>query len=357
MVLLGASVSAVNNTVTVKGGTFGPASMLKGGDLLTFSSGGDVFTGNTLNLQTSGLRVAGLANFEKLNFYLPTTLTANQTMLTVSGTADLTDGAGRSSIVNVGIDGASSPLQIGDQVILIDAATLTSNSGLNTAASGTGMQGVTLQYEFGISALNNQLLATVTRAGANEQSKALSEGFLSGLSLVSQGVDLIAGPGMSEAVQAARAAAAEGSIPSSYGLGSFAAVSGGWSRYNSGSHADMSSFSLLAGLSRGQDFTPGRLTLGAFAEYGNGAYDTYNSFSNAASVHGDGNVRHIGGGLLGRMDFSNTGPGNFYAQASIRAGGVHNEYRSSDLRDPMGRAAGYDSSSAYYGLHWDWAMY
>jgi outer membrane autotransporter protein len=51
------------------------------------------------------------------------------------------------------------------------------------------------------------------------------------------------------------------------------------------------------------------------------------------------------------MDFSNTGPGNFYAEASGRVGGVHNEYSSSDLRDASGRKADYDSSSAYYGLH------
>jgi outer membrane autotransporter protein len=117
----------------------------------------------------------------------------------------------------------------------------------------------------------------------------------------------------------------------------------------------MSSLSLLAGLSWGRDFTPGRLTLGAFFEYGNGSYDTYNSFSNAASVHGDGDIYHIGGGVLGRMDFVPVGilggPGRFYAEASVRAGGVHNEYSSSDLRDALGRTADYDSSSAYYGFH------
>jgi outer membrane autotransporter protein len=90
---------------------------------------------------------------------------------------------------------------------------------------------------------------------------------------------------------------------------------------------------------------------GAFFEYGSGSYDTYNSFSNAVSVHGDGDIYHIGGGVLGRMDFLNTGPGHIYTEASFRAGGVHNEYDSSDLRDSQGRKAEYDSSSAYYGFH------
>jgi outer membrane autotransporter protein len=109
-------------------------------------------------------------------------------------------------------------------------------------------------------------------------------------------------------------------------------------------------FSLLTGLAWGQDLSPGRLTLGAFFEYGYGNYDTHNSFSNAASVRGDGDTDYVGGGLLGRFDFAPTGPGNFHLEASGRAGQVDNEYDSSDLR-LNGRKAEYETSSAYYGFH------
>jgi outer membrane autotransporter protein len=96
-------------------------------------------------------------------------------------------------------------------------------------------------------------------------------------------------------------------------------------------------------------------------------------------VHGDGDVYHLGGGLAGRLDFElgRTGspaaaqpgeagftpaeamagaaqdarPSVIYVEASFRAGGAHNEYDSSDLRDPSGRKADYDASSAYYGFH------
>jgi outer membrane autotransporter protein len=96
----------------------------------------------------------------------------------------------------------------------------------------------------------------------------------------------------------------------------------------------------------------GRLTLGAFVEYGSGSYDTYNSFTNAGAVHGDGDIRHIGGGLLGRFDFAGSESGHFYAEASGRAGRIENEYANSDLRDPAtGIAASYESSSAYFGFH------
>ena len=104
----------------------------------------------------------------------------------------------------------------------------------------------------------------------------------------------------------------------------------------------MDSLSMLTGFAWGADPAPGRLTLGAFFEYGNGSYDTYNSFGNAASVHG---------GVLARMDFAPAGPGHVYAEASGRVGKTHNDYGSSDLRDAAGRKADYDSASPYYGLH------
>ncbi|MDR0868891.1 MAG: hypothetical protein LBP75_10550, partial [Planctomycetota bacterium] len=267
------SGSAINNIVSIStsGATY---NTIYGG--WTGSSTGDLFTGNTLNLHTSSMTAANVYNFEKLNFYLPSTLTASTTpLLTVTGTANLTNGAGnntgsRSSIVNVGIDGASSPLQVGEQFVLIDAGTLVTN-GLNSTANGQGMQGVTLKYEFDLVIDGQKLLAKFSKVGINEQTKALSEGWLSGLALVTQGADLIAGRGIAEAVNAARVARESVST----GLAAFGTLSGGWSRYNTGSHVEMSSLSVLAGLSYGADLTPGHLTLGGFFEYGNGSYDTY----------------------------------------------------------------------------------
>ena len=198
----------------------------------------------TLNIKTSGLTVASLSNFQYLNFYLPSTLVAaGDTVLTVTGTADLTDGAGRSSTVNVGINGSASPLVVGDAITLIDAGTLVTNSGLNTTASGKGMQGVTLLYNFDIATKGNKLLATVSATNGvsvNEQTKALSEGFVSGMGMVTQGADVAAGQGMSSAVSAAKGgssakggAAGGGATPAGFG-----AASGGSVRYNTGSHVD-----------------------------------------------------------------------------------------------------------------------
>ncbi|GFM38067.1 membrane protein [Desulfovibrio psychrotolerans] len=344
----GSTGQATGNTVTISGSPVLTNARLYGGaagDGVT-----DAFSGNSLNVKTTGLTVKDVYNFQYLNFYLPSTVSAGDTVLTVTGTADLTGSSGRSSTVNVGIEGSSSPLQAGDTITLIDAGTLVTNSGLNSSASGTGMQGVTLKYNFDLTTESNKLLATVsagTTPTVNEQSKALSEGFVSGMGAVMQGADVAAAQGMDSAVAAAKAGGAGGGgAPVGFG-----ALSGGSVRHNTGSHVDMHSVSLMAGLSWGADTPSGRLTVGPFVEYGYGSYSTYNSFSNAASVEGDGNTRYLGGGILGRMDLANTGPGHIYVEASGRGGGLYNEYESSDLRNAAGRSAEYDSSSKYYGLH------
>ncbi len=245
--------------------------------------------------------------------------------------------------------------------------------------------GITRAYRASLWTDSYNLYAGVTHVGASQESKALSEGFLAGLALVNQGADLAAGNGMSEAVSASRRAARE-ETERGYALAVFGTISGGWSRYNTGSHIDMSSVSIMTGLSvgiGGVDAASDLLTIGGFFEYGNGSYDTYNSFSQAASVSADGNAYYIGGGILGRMEFAEGGTGSagnaaaatrsepgttlsgeagasgaqdvppsvIYAETSFRAGSLHNGYNSSDLRDEFGRRAEYDSSSAYHGFH------
>ena len=330
-VLALSGAGSISDTLALYGGT-------------TFNTGGTNVNLNRLDVRgaanwTGNLNMAG----QTMNFYVPAAMGNGQTMLAVSGTADV---AGSTVTINGGIDGARPLLKVGDAFILIDATNALNGTPANTMNNGVVKHGATLKYDFAIVTANNQLLADITQISAVEQAKALSEGFLSGMALVTQGADHVAGAGMANAVSAAKGAGRGG-----YGLAGFGSLSGGHLRLNTGSHVVMSSVSLLAGLARGQDLDFGRTTLGAFLEFGNGSYDTYNSFSNAASVSGDGSACYLGGGLLGHLDFTDTGPGNFYTEASFRAGGLYNDYHNSDLRDSQGRRAEYDSSSAYYGFH------
>lgn len=273
------------------------------------------------------------------------------TMLAVTGTAHVEGGR-----VGVGVSGGHR-FSAGDSLSLLKAV-----RGLTgTVAPGDGggilREGATVVHNLGITTTADEILATVLGGGgATEQAKALSEGRLGGMILTLQGADLAAGRGMDAALRAAWAAGdgsgpAGGRAGTASGAAGFGAVSGGMLRHNTGSHVDMHSVSVLAGLARGVRTPAGALTLGAFFEYGNGSYSTHNSFSNAAAVDGDGSTSYIGGGILGRMDFVETGPGRAYAEASARAGRTHNEYDSDDLRDADGRTADYETSALYYGLH------
>jgi hypothetical protein len=137
-------------------------------------------------------------------------------------------------------------------------------------------------------------------------------------------------------------------------------LSGGSSRYHTGSRVDARGLSLLAGLARGRDIEPGRLTLGAFFAYGERNFDTFNSFPSAPSLRGDGDARHIGGGLLASADVIQVGPGTSRAKASVRAGRVRSSFRSPALADSWGLAAEREASSASYGarlgLGFEWKL-
>ena len=344
---------------TVRSGTLALGSDLTSNQLTLY--GGTVFNRGSHNhsLDNGILSVNGAngqsamykgdlsARNATLNFISPVHPT--QPLLRVTGDADVSGSA-----CNVGLAGGTS-LASGSTLTLLEVdpdKTLTANN----LQRGNGIVQIGSTVAHDITAdVNldpttrrlNAVTAQVSPGRATDQSKALSEGFLGGLALNLQGADLVAGRGMDSAVRASSGT----DDAERHGFAGFGALSGGSLRYNTGSHLDMNSLSLLTGLAWGIDLAPGRLTLGAFFEYGNGSYNTHNAFTNAASVDGDGNAYYLGGGILARMDFVNIGPGRFYAEASGRAGKTHNEYDSSDLRDATGRKADYDSSSPYYGLH------
>jgi autotransporter-associated beta strand protein len=293
---------------------------------------------------TGNLNTAG----GTMTFFLPADVApGTQPILNVTGTAEI-----EGSYVALDLGGRQrTDLLPGHVLALIGTNNGISGTPVNSEV--TGHLGITRVWRANLWTDQNNLYAGITHIGASDESKALPEGYLAGMALINQGADHAAGSGMSEAANASRRSRAN--ADRGYGYATFGTISGGWSRYNTGSHVDMSSLSLMTGIAvgiGGGDTASDLLTLGVFFEYGNGSYDTHNSFANAAAVHGDGDMYYIGGGILGRMEFADTGPGRFYAEASGRVGRIHNEYDNSDLRDPhTGVKADYDSSSTYYGLH------
>jgi len=276
-------------------------------------------------------------NFQFYNFYIPIDMAAGGTMLRVTG-ANPVDITG--STIAVGINGATTALNIGERITLIE-----SPAGLVSDQDGKraeGIQGIAKIYEFDLSADDAGLYATAASMRANEQLKALSEGRLAGLALVSEGADLILGPGMYSALLATQ--------KQKLGLAPFAVVSGGTSEYDTGSSIDVDGFHLLAGLAKRAELATGFLVAGAFFEAGWGSYSTENSFATAPSVRGDGDTSYYGVGILGRYE-APVGPGGLYGEASFRLGRTDTDFRSTDILNGVSNRTEYDSDAAYYGAH------
>ena len=339
---------ATGNTVTISGNPDLTTASLLGGQVYPWATpipaNEDDFTGNTLNLKTSGLTIVNLRNFQYINFAVPAGHNPGTPVLHATGVALLGEDGGslRSATVTVNSTGASLPA--GTRVTLIQADTLLSRNNF-TQTTATGKHGVTLYNTWTLATPSaDQLIATLNSQQFAPETKALSEGHLAGAILLNRGADMVAGLGMAEAIRAGRANRQGGDK-----LG-FAALSGGSGKYKTGSHVDMNSFSLMAGAAMNRTTARGEANFGAFLEYGNGSYDTYNKFANVGKIEGDGKTRYYGLGALGRMDFAENQSGNYYAEGSLRLGKVKNDVHSG-LRDGMGDNANFKTSAIYTSLH------
>lgn len=177
--------------------------------------------------------------------------------------------------------------------------------------------------------------------------KAYAEARAANLAFLNQGSDLIMSQGFGSAL----------AVTASPGwkAGTFGALSGGWSRYDTGSHVDVKGLSMLVGVGVGNDAGPGRFAAGIFFEAGWGSYNTYNAFSNG-DVEGDGNTDYYGGGLLARYDVTSDTLKGLYVDFAARVGHTSTDFNSDDIKYtssiPNGFLgdADFDINSMYYGL-------
>lgn len=325
--------TAINNVITINAASgekpvFSADTIIYGGDNTTFSK--DKRTGNTLNLQTKGLEMKNIANFENLNFYLQEDTINGDTILTLTDDKG-TDISG--SNVNVGMAGSTSTLQVGDKVNL-----LTNSNGITAdgVTYGRLQQGVSIEHEFTTDLSGNSIVATVDKAPAKttEQSKSPVETQIASAAFVNSGADTVAGSGIANAVQTAGSSAEM-----------FGASGGGNMRYKSGSYSDMRGYNLALGFAKAIQNNACKLTYGPLLECGWGNYTSKLD----SSIRADGNTKYYGIGMIVRQDNNN----GLYYEGSLRYGRMDADYASGDLIGVGGKKvyAGYDSSSSYYGAH------
>ena len=361
--------------------------------------------GNVLEIRSKGLTALNVKNFDAYHFLLPGDIQPDETVLALTGGTSNEQTDLRAAEIGVALQGGGNVLEVGDQVVLVHNSNGVLTDAAINQASMTGYQGISLQYEFDLSANADNLYATVAAgepgepdestppddsgdgddsdpgddngldsgdgsgmdpgsqdgSGSDddsgtslpddsshessivvrEQTKAVVEGRITTLALSLQASDLVAGAGFEQAATA---------TAGTTGLMSFGAASGGSMRYHSGSHVDVNGVSLMAGVASRLDMTRGGLLAGVFLEGGYASYDTYNRFSDGQKVRGGGNAHYFGGGLLLRRDWlvDRAGP---YAQGALRMGTVSTEWSSHDLQGgPGSRNARYNTSNLYYGV-------
>ncbi|WP_297323033.1 hypothetical protein [uncultured Bartonella sp.] len=359
-----------NGQVTAYGATYGGYSLKGDG---TVNAAVDVFTGNTLNLDGYRGAVSGIYNIENYNWILPKDIKNGDTLITIAEGGKAVDLTNTKHTI-ADMDPSGARLKTGTKITLINKTQGT----WKAPGSYTVRQGQFVVYQANLvqqaAGLNTALVLTVrsaaddglsevdSGASLNPQSKSYAEGRAAALGFVTRGSDLI-----SANLGDIRSEVTSRNSVTSPAFTPFIITGGASQRYKTGSHVDVDGFNMIAGLATGFDLSAGHIvTAGAFFEYGRGTYDTYNSFTNFSSVHGDGDSDYKGGGVFARIDSAGPGLGRvkdlkndatdgLYADASLRVGQSSSTFDVGRNLDVLGHSGdyrgSYDSDVTYYGGH------
>lgn len=167
---------------------------------------------------------------------------------------------------------------------------------------------------------------------ANEQAGIIGESRTAAIAFVNQGSDILNNAfGLMD--------------DGKYGIKTFAAAHGNYSKYETGSHIRVNGWSMIAGVGNSDKLEDGTFSWGVFFENGSGNYRTYNDY-NGYNLRGFGSAVYNGGGALARYR-SNAGN---YAEVGLRAGMLKNSLGNA-VADGFGVQGGYDEDTTYYGAH------
>ena len=287
-------------------------------------------TGNTLVVHPGASQMSSFTGVQNLHFYLDQTVDKTAPILSLTGSSqDL-----RGVKIGVGvIDGKIPALRVNDQLSLIKMAaggTLMTDAVIKNTT--TGMQGVSLHYDFSITrSAPGELKATVTKAALGEQTKSFVETRAGMSDFINHGADSLASGSMN---------AAQKEAAKSGGYALWAATDKSNMKAKTGSYIDTNGWSLGLGWARTQRAKAGAWTFGPFVEYGHGSYGSYLN----DGTHGSGKISYIGGGLMAKY----VQRSGLWVEGSVHGGRAKSDYTGSIYK---GTVSSYDGSSSYYAAH------
>lgn len=321
---------AADNTVNITGGTLGSMLSLYGG----YTTDKTKSTGNTLNVYTQGHTVKNLDYFQNLNFYVPETAKGGDTLVTVTGTADVTGAA-----ITAGVEERTqlSPGQVIKVIydgkgIASDGATYSMMSGKNSVTdAGFVTHTVDIKKQ---DANTIVLYIPENKSVINPDTKLIPEQREAAINSLVNASDLAASNGFASAVAAWDEDHSIGKKFTPY------VVLGGHDlRYETGSYVDDMGFNSELGFVRRSFHDDYADTVMPFLEYGNGNYTAHLD----DGARADGNQRYIGAGILVRRDKKS----GLHYEGMVRAGRL-----DGDFRGTIGKyAATYDTTSPYIAAH------
>lgn len=251
-------------------------------------------------------------------------------VIDVSGTADLTG----TDISATGILAAEAGTEVqnGDTMSFIKAGTLTGAKAEDVNIEKLQI-GFATEADVEVQDGENSIDFVITGAQrANEQAGVIGESRTAAIAFVNQGSDILNN--------------AFGLLDDGkYGIKTFAAVHGNYSKYDTGSHIRVNGWSMIAGVGSSEKYNDGNFSWGVFFENGSGNYRTYNDY-NGFNLKGFGSAVYNGGGAMARY---RSDAGN-YVEAGLRAGMLKNSL-SNAVVDGYGMQGGYDEETSYYGAH------
>ena len=320
------SAATNDNIVNLYGTLVGSSVSLSGGIGKTES------TGNTLNVYTLNNSVANLDHFQNLNFYVPTEAVNGNTMLTVTGTADVSGAS-----IQAGVE-KTTALKGGDEINLLydakgitaDGATYGTLAGLDTVMdAGFVIRPVEVKQKDA-----NTLVLHVLegqKATLSPDTKLIAESSAAALNFIGAGADTALDAGFMAASQASQ------NSESQKNFTPYVTIGGQNMRYDTGSYVDSNGYAGNLGLVRRIANDNSVDTIMPFAEYGKGNYTSH--LDNGS--RGDGTQHYGGVGLLLRRDLNN----GVYYQASLRAGVMDGDFRGA----LEGYHTTYDTHARYAG--------
>lgn len=228
------------------------------------------------NIMTdSKIKAQSLENINSINVDMTAiNWEKDRAVIDVSGTADLTGTA--ISATGTLAAAAGTEVQNGDRMSFIKAGELKGVSAVNVDVDKLQI-GFATEAKVEMQDGGNSLDFVITGAQqANEQAGIIGESRTAAIAFVNQGSDILNNAfGLMD--------------DGKYGIKTFAAAHGNYSKYETGSHIRVNGWSMIAGVGNSDKLEDGTFSWGVFFENGSGNYRTYNDY-NGYNLRGFGSA-------------------------------------------------------------------